>query len=198
MKKNSSDENWIKLLTWTAMDGTMVDSSKYAKNPANSSQKRIQFKLSKTRKLMSLMGLLNEMKITYTVKAATKSGENKLQPYVIRIYGDHAKDIFSRLHGSKSIPSEWADLTYENAQVFLQTLEETDGYRDHDRISWAATDAGSMNTVKALLQKHDISWSDGYTSSGFDRNKKIPKMSIKYKTEWYGRKTLCDKTNNRF
>lgn len=184
-KKDNIESNWIKLLTWTIMDGTLVDGSKYAKHPEKSSQKRIQFKLSKTRKLVSLMKLLNDMKVPYTVQEATKSGENKLQPYIIRIYGDEAKEVFARLKGNKTIPDSWGKFDRYQMNIFLKTLEETDGCRTYNRIAWAAKDSNSMGVVKSLLKNHGIQWSEGYTVSGFNKENKIPRMSIEYKLEWY-------------
>jgi len=184
MKKYNLENDWIRLLTWVIMDGTIVDASKYAKHPEKSFQKRVQFKLSKTRKIVSLMKLLNNMKIPYTIQEATMSGENKLQPYIIRIYGDVAKDIFSRLRGMKEIPTDWANFAQPQLKVFLRTLEETDGFRRCNRISWAATSINSMTVVKQLLRNHGIVWSESY-AIGFNHGKKIPKISIEYKKEWY-------------
>ncbi len=83
--------DYLKLLTWVVCDGCMFSSSQ--------NKKRIQFKLSKQRKIKNLKGLLDKMKIPYTFKKATKSGLNKLQPYMIRIYGKEARKIFKLFNG---------------------------------------------------------------------------------------------------
>lgn len=67
-------------------------------------KKRIQFKLSKQRKIDSLCSLLDTLSIPYTKAEATKSGLNILQPYVIRIYGEHAQNLISKLGEVKEIP----------------------------------------------------------------------------------------------
>lgn len=81
--------NEVRLLTWVVTDGCIVSCS--------DKKKRIQFKLSKPRKIEALKELLEEMNIKYTFRLCKKSGINKLQPYYIRIYGEDARVIFNLL-----------------------------------------------------------------------------------------------------
>jgi hypothetical protein len=181
IKKNTDENKWIQLLTWIIADGTIVDLSKYAKDPTKSFQKRIQFKLSKTRKIVSLISLLNDMGIPYKVTKVKKSGENKLDPYLIKIYGEPARNIFSKLDGIKKIPESWENLSYEQMIVFLKTLEQTDGYRSINRLYWSTIDVESSRRIKKLLKKHGVAWKEGSVKSGFNPDKIIPRISINIK-----------------
>lgn len=134
----------IQLLTWVITDGTIVR--------ANDVKKRIQFKLSKERKITSLKTLLEELKIPFTFREATKSGINKLQPYYITIYGEEARKIDKMLSYKKEIPDEWENLDYIQIVTFLRTVEETDGSKSYSSISWPSTNKKDLEIIqKALL-----------------------------------------------
>jgi hypothetical protein len=127
--------NELRLLTWVVMDGTLVDNAKYVKG---STKKRVQFKLSKKRKIDSLCELLDRMKIKYSIKKATMSETNILQPYLIRIYGDWARKIFSMLNDEKVLPKSFKDLSREQLITVLKTIQITDGRESGDSIEWSS------------------------------------------------------------
>lgn len=150
------DDNMLRLLVWVIMDGTMVDYSKYT---PNSKKKRIQFKLSKQRKIDSLCKLLDDMGYPYTIKEATKCGENKLQPYYIRIYSDWARTIWNALDGKKEIPSEWRNLSLGQSIVFFETLSVTDGtiveHNGNNPLSWTTTSKHDLDVVQEICVKNN-------------------------------------------
>lgn len=142
--KVNIEDNWIKLLTWTIMDGTIVDNSKYM---PNSKKIRVQFKLSRKDKIENLSRLLNEMRISYTYRKATKSKTNVLQPYYIRIYGDFSKDIYERLERKKQIPSSWKNFSKDQLQIFLETLIQTDGSIINNRVIWRTISKNDVDVI---------------------------------------------------
>ena len=126
----------VRVLVWVLMDGTMVDNRKYIEN---STKRRIQWKLSKSRKIKKLTELLNSLQIPYTLREATMSSHNVLQPYYIRIYGDWGRKIFDLLEGKKLFP-DWMMRQDDNyVRAVLETLEITDGYRQNRRIIFTTT-----------------------------------------------------------
>lgn len=174
----TTNNEWVDLLTKVVVDGTLVDESKYAKNPERSTKKRIQFKLSKSKKIVSLITLLNKMGISYTFAEATKSPTNKLQPYVVRIYGQDARNIFQMLSGQKSFPLEWAQFDFTRTRLFLQYLEKTGGKRVHNRLIWGSDDEQSLAVVKEMLGNNKIAFTESVLPSGFNKEKMIPVLSI--------------------
>jgi DNA repair exonuclease SbcCD nuclease subunit len=117
---NISDD-MLRLLVWVIADGCLV----YCKDKP----KRVQFKLSKERKLSALTALLSGMGYKYTYKVCKKVGINVLQPFYIRIYGDYARAIFSLLGGEKNIPRFFRLLSARQVQLVFDTYEITDGHR---------------------------------------------------------------------
>lgn len=167
----------IKLLTWVIADGTVVDYSKY--NP-NSSKVGVQFKLSKQRKIRSLTNLLDSMGVPYTLRKATVSRHNKLQPFMIRIYGYWAKRIFNLLGGVKRFPEEWVlNISEEQLKALLKTLAETDGGRAYNHIVWTSTDFENVDRVQRMCILHGIpaKYSVRDNRAGFG-NKPVYKVSI--------------------
>lgn len=162
--------DWIKLLTWVVMDGTIVDDRKYNEN---SIKRRIQFKLSKKEKINSLKNLLNNMNIKYTFKECKKSKFNKLQPYYIRIYGDDARSIFNLLNDKKELPKEWAFMNRSQLNVFLKTLIKTDGCRVYNHINWFTTNKHNLNIVQQTCLQNNINcyYTEKCDRSGFENGK---------------------------
>ena len=109
----------IRLLTWVITDATIVR--------RQTSNKRIQWKLSKSRKLKDLRTLLDKMGVEYTFRKATMLGCNKLQPYYICVYGDAARDIDRKLNEVKTYPASWLNLSKPQAEVLLETILKTNG-----------------------------------------------------------------------
>jgi hypothetical protein len=129
--------NYYKLLTWIIMDGTLVDDAKYHPNKKT---KRIQFKLSKKRKIYTLTTLLNDLGIDFTIKKATMSKYNKLQPYMIRIYRQPAIDLYTALEGRKEFNHMWLDtLNYNELKSILEATSVTDGTPHGNQTYWTTT-----------------------------------------------------------
>jgi len=115
----------LQLLTWVVCDGTIVDESKYGKKAGNY---RIQFKISKQRKIDEIKRILDELEINYTFKECKKTGLNKLQPYYIRIYGHYARSIAAMLNHTKQFPEYFRSLSKRQAIVFYNSLISSDGH----------------------------------------------------------------------
>ena len=139
-----SDPDWLRLLTWTLMDGTIVDNAKYS---PGSTKIRIQFKLSLTEKIEKLKSLLTRMGVPFTVAESKKTGVNKLQPHVIRIYGDWARKINAAIP-KKKMPRWFSTMGPESLNVFLKALCDTDGYAKDHQIHWATVDFDSADIVQ--------------------------------------------------
>jgi len=167
-------DNYIKLLTWVIMDGTIIDYSKYNKN---SKKITIQFKLSKERKIKALILLLNNMDINHTFKKATRSKNNKLQPYYIRIYGDYSRDIFERLNYCKKIPFYWRNFNRKQVEIFLDTLRITDGHKvgENGRIVWRSTNSNNVDIAQEFCIKNGINFTNKKyeNGSGFKKEGQI-------------------------
>ena len=148
------NDNWLRLLTWVVCDGSLVDCRKYGKNPDKCSKVRVQFKLSKERKLEELQRLLKEMGVPYTIQESKKSGANILQPYIIRIYGSYAKDIFNKLNYTKKFPAYFKDLSKEKAKVFYDTLKITDGHYRFGYLEVCTINKDDKDIIFELFMKH--------------------------------------------
>jgi len=160
------DSDIIRLLVWTIMDGTIVDYKKYN---SKSKKIRIQFKLSKDRKIKELKRLLNSLDINYTFKPATMSDTNKLQPYYIRIYGDDARMIYSLLNYNKQIPENWKNMNKSQCDILLETIIKTDGQKRDNHISWVTTSTHNMNMVSYIctLNGYNFKYNVVDNGSGF-------------------------------
>lgn len=84
-KSSSLTEDEVRLLVWA------VSNSTYVLGPGN--KRRVQWKLSKQRKIERLESLLLRMGLKYTKRPAAMTGINKLQPYYICCYGDEARAV---------------------------------------------------------------------------------------------------------
>lgn len=171
-KLNLTD-NELRLITWVVMDGTIVDGSKYVKN---STKKRIQFKLSKERKIEELKRLLTEMEIPFTFKPATMSGGNILQPYYIRIYGDYARKIYSYFDKKKEFPINFKELSKEQLLIVLDTIKITDGREINSIIEWSSVSKSNVNTIQLACINNGIcaNYDLHKKPSGFKESKRKP------------------------
>lgn len=139
-----SDEE-IRLINWVVMDGCIV--SRTLSN-GEIGAKRIQFKLSKGRKIDRLERLLQDMGIEYTLKECKKAPTNKMQPYYIRIYGDAARYIYSLLGGVKQLPNSFRKLNKAQLQVFLEELRHTDGEFGYSSSTrWTTTNKSDADII---------------------------------------------------
>ncbi len=175
-QKINLSEDWIKLLTWVIMDGTWVIYSER--------KMRIQFKLSKERKIRKLTSLLKKLKIPYTIKPATKCETNKMRPYLIRIYGENACKIVNLLERKKKIPKSWAyGLSRSQVEAMLEAIADTDGYKRNNRIQWTSTDIENLETVQLACIFNGIPCrivKVKYSKNGFSRNRQFIYMAYIY------------------
>jgi hypothetical protein len=136
----------LRLLTQIICDGTVVDRRVKEQTDAV----RIQFHLSKPRKIQRLCALLKNMNIDYTLRNATMSGGNILQPVFICIYGDKAKDIWDNwLNKSKKFPEYFRYLAVDQLKAVLDEIKHTDGTdRGFGAIEWATVSQSDVDIIQ--------------------------------------------------
>jgi len=150
------EDNYIRLLTWVIMDGTIIDYSKYN---INSKKCTIQFKLSLEDKIEKLTILLDEMEIPYTIKPITMKDINYKQQYLIRIYSDYARNILRILTTKKEIPNNWRNFNERQLYIFLETLINTDGEIlscGNNPIVWRSINKNNLDIIMEACVKNDI------------------------------------------
>lgn len=150
------DNNWLKLITWVVCDGCLVNSNK--NKPNLPPKRRIQFKLSKQRKIKELIRLLNAIGIKYTIKKSKKNTENSLQPYIIRIYGDDCRKIWSYFPEGKLFPDFFKHLSLKQAEIVLDTISITDGSRNGQRIYYYTKSQHDIDIINELCIKNGYSF----------------------------------------
>ena len=134
--------NYIRFLVWCFTDGCMYKSGH--------DKVRIQFKLSKQRKLERLQDVLNACEIDYTLKPCKKYGINKLKPYYIRIYGSDALEVFDLLSEDKLLPPWITSLDKEQVDVFFDELLQTDGHQHYRQNSFSTTNKHNADMIQLL------------------------------------------------
>ena len=179
---NISDD-MIRLIVWLVCDGTVVDYSTYVcKSERHSKKCRIQFKLSKQRKIDALSNLLNKLNIKFSLLPATKSKGNILQPYYIRFYGDNARMLWNLVNKVKQFPEWFKYFNQQQFQVFLDELSITDGHkRNNDYITWGSTNKNDIDLVQELCIYNN--WQSYYklrsrNTQSFKTSKPIYYMTI--------------------
>jgi Icc-related predicted phosphoesterase len=135
-------DDMLRLLVWVICDSTIVKTSE--------NKKRIQFKLSKERKIKTLIQILEKLNIEYTFRKATKSISNILQPYYIRIYGEHARNIFNILNEKKQFPGWIKNISERQLQIVLNELLITDGSRNGDTLTFSTTNKYDADIIHEL------------------------------------------------
>lgn len=180
--------NEVRLLTWVVTDGCIVNCS--------DKKKRIQFKLSKPRKIEALKELLEEMNIKYTFRLCKKCGVNKLQPYYIRIYGEEARIIFNLLNGKKQFPQEFKNLTGEHFEAFINTIVITDGCQKEQRNYFYSVNDNDLDILQEACIKNGYATKIKVEStSGF--NDKNRTKTLMFQTNYkYGRQQQSIKKIN--
>lgn len=164
-------DEFLRVLTWTIMDGTIWRD--------NDVKKRVQFKLSKPRKIERLEKLLKDADIEYTKKPCKKYGINKLQPFYIRIYGQYARKIDEALNFNKAIPEDWKLLNNEQMKIVVEELEQTDGARHYNHITWKTTSESNAELMQFICVNNGFPCKiteSGY--SGFENGKTQYRVDI--------------------
>lgn len=194
--------NEIKLLTWVVTDGCLVN-DKHLPNKV-----RIQFKLSKPKKIEALKELLDKIGINYTYKLCKKTGLNKLQPYYIRIYGEPARTIRDMLNNKKQFPDEFRNLTGEHFKAFIDTIIITDGYQKEARNYFFSTNQHDIDIVQEVCTKNGyatkvkVECRSGFNSINhtqtlmFQTNYKYGQLQQSIKKIKYNDYSYCLTTNN--
>lgn len=164
------EDNWIRLLTWIVCDATIVADKHYER------KKRIQFHLSKQRKIDALETLLKTMDIMYTKRMYAKK-DNRLQDYFINIYGQTALHIYNALSGVKEFPKAWSAFDKSQLAICLDTIVQSDGYVKNKmsafpRIQWLTTNKNDVDTIGAACIRNGYfyKYSIGDNRSGFTKN----------------------------
>lgn len=154
----------VRLITWIVMDGSLVFRNKQPHH--------IQFKLSKKRKIDTLTKLLNDMKIKYTIQKSKKSGVNKLQPYIIRIYAD-SKKYFKLLNNKKQFPDDFRNLDINKTEVLINTIKITDGHQHYKQIVWTTINKHDLDVIMQLAITHlwNFKYKIDKNKSGFNSSK---------------------------
>ena len=168
---------WVELLTAVVMDATIVNNAKYQEN---SKKIRIQFKLSKERKIEYIKELLEANGIEYTFAECKKTGLNKLQPYYIRIYGDDARRIFQSLDGEKKIPSYLKDCNKSEFLAMIKAIRNTDANITGSSMLWTSTDKHNVDVVQSACINNgwNCKYSEHDSLSAFKNGKKQYKVLI--------------------
>jgi predicted phosphodiesterase len=160
----------LKLINFVLSDSTIV----FKENKLGKYLSRIQFKLSKTRKIKELCFLLESLGIKYTKQPCKKSGINKLDPFYIRIYGVEAREIYDNLLlKAKQIPDYFRLLSVRQKRVFLDYFSLTDGNLDDNNATVITTineDLAKKILELCLLAGYDCYYQNK-ESSGFKNGK---------------------------
>lgn len=173
----------IRLITWICTDGCIVFS-----------KPRIQFKLSYPEKIQALKDLLDRMDVPYTFKAATMSGGNKLQPYLIRVYGEKARNIIKKYFndGLKQFPHDFKDLSEDNLKILLETIIQTDGAQKENRIYFYSSNKHNIDIVQEVCVKNNLSCRVNEGRSGFNPIRKTFKVMITSNYSWVKNQNKID------
>lgn len=178
----SPDE--VALITWVVTDACIVQDKSCEKN-----KKRIQFKLSKPRKIEALKELLDRMEIKYSFRECKKTGFNKLQPYYIRIYGEDARRIFDLLDDNKKqFPKAFRNLQGAAFNSLINTIVITDGSSKDARNYFYSSNKSDIDIIQEVCIKN------GYATKivtkyehGFKNSQ--PTMVLMFQTNYkYGAK----------
>lgn len=150
-------DNELRFITQIVTDATIVHKSKYNVVNKEKDSWRIQFKLSKKRKIERLTSLLDKMNIPYTLRSCQKTGDNVLQPFYIRIYGEiatkYCKEI---LKGVKQFPTMFKDLSEKQLNIVLDEIEVTDGTKRLYGIEWSTISLHNINVIQESCIKNNV------------------------------------------
>ena len=172
-------DSLLKFLVNLVCDGCIVLDKKYG-----DSKMRLQFKLSKQRKIDNLKSILDELGYNYSFKQATKSGINKLQPYMIRLYENKTiKPIYDLLNGKKEFPSFFKNLSERQAKIVVEEIKKTDGTEKDGGVFWTTTSKKDIDTIQLMCLHNNILtclYGGRENQTGFSNGKLQYKMKIRY------------------
>lgn len=182
-------ENEVSLIAWVVCDGTIVNRSDH--------NKRIQFKLSKQRKIDALEKLLLDCNLPYTKRLAQKSSSNKLQPYYICLYGNAARYIFNLLEGKKQYPKSLIGISGKVFNSFLNTISVTDGSLSYNTLSLVTVEQEQADTLQMICMVNNIPCRITCTEnkSGFPNGKTQYRVMINLKPDSLEQYVTVNKLN---
>lgn len=169
---------WFKLLAWIISDGTIVYKG--------IKLSRIQFKLSKDRKINALRELLNELGVKYTIRKAIKSGVNKLQPYYICIYTQEARRAIDKLplnSKTKTLTDAFLHISINQWNCFANGLLESDASRIGNRILLVTINLDNIDIIQRYCLHNGINASIKklkHNASGFNNGKQQYYLSVNH------------------
>ena len=179
---NISDD-WLRLLVWVVCDGCLIDAHK--NKPQLAPKIRIQFKLSREEKIQQLEELLNRMCIPYTKQKATMSGGNILQPYLIRIYGQYARDIYNEFPNGKIFPHYFKYLSERQLNILLSEIVKTDGSKNSQVTLFYSTQKDNIDILNEICIKNNYSFSlSSINNSGYKNGNKSYSFRITKNWDW--------------
>ena len=184
-------DDYLRFLIWVICDGCIYSSSE--------NKKRIQFKLSKKRKIERLQEILGKLNIPYTFQKATMSGLNKLQPFMIRIYGEEARKVFKILNRQKQFPNSFKNMSKSQSKIFLEELMVTDGYTDkYGKVKIHTINKSDAELIQIIMITNGVSCSikEKKFGSGF-KNGKLQYLLTIYKKILNKKCVRCKKTKNK-
>jgi hypothetical protein len=171
-------DNMLRFIVWLVCDGCIVLDKKYQEK-----KMRFQFKLSKERKIETLIKLLDELGAPYTYKLCKKSGVNKLQPYYIRIYKRHfVSAVYEMINSKKQFPQWFNKLSKRQAEIVLNELVITDGSIHDGGITWTTTSLNDCSVIQEMCILNGIKANfknAGSRKSGFANGKEQYRSRIK-------------------
>ena len=153
----------LEFITWIVTDATIVHRSKYNRVDKSGDAWRIQFKLSKHRKIEALEKLLTDNIIPYTKSPVKIQGLNKLQPHYIRVYGEVAQKFCSEyLNGVKEFPSDFKNINQEQLNKVLDVLEITDGTSRTLGIEWSSVCKNNIDVIQQACVTNGVEFKYNY------------------------------------
>lgn len=141
-------DDYLRYIVWVVGDGTLIGSKKESK--------RVQFKLSRPEKIKKLEALLKKLNIEYTKSKSKKSGENKKQPYYIRISGDFGKKVFDFLDGKKEYPIQFRQCSKKQVDIIIDELQYVDGSTIDNGVLLTTSVTDDIDKIQELCAMHAI------------------------------------------
>ncbi len=141
-------DDLLRVLVWTCMDGTIAGHRKSDRSY------RIQFKLSKERKIQRLSEILTSWGASFTVREQKKAGANILTPYYIRFYADWSREIVKYVGREKNLPDFFLQLSRRQVEIVLRELVETDGTQILNTIRWSSANKQHVDVMQAMLTQN--------------------------------------------
>lgn len=172
---DGDDPKFLEFISAVICDATLVA---YPKN----NKRRVQFKLSKQRKIDYIKQLCDDLGIKYTFRKSTMSPTNKIQPYYITIYSDYARKIYNYLSGKKQFPDWFSSLTGQYANAVLNGIKNCDGYINNaNSFTWSTISKKDVDVIQRMCINNGYSFTYKHcdNSQGFG-NGRIYKTTIFY------------------